>query len=80
MDANDHARFRKLMEIGLSNLTGENLLSTKVLMFSYLAEIGAYSDAERYLAEVVPARPDLALAAASLCRSQQDSAGLLSMR
>lgn len=73
---NDHARFRKLMEIGLSNLTGENLLSTKVLMFSYLAEIGAYSDAERYLAEVVPARPELALAAASLCRSQQDTAGV----
>ncbi len=76
----DHARFRKLMEIGLSNLTGENLLSAKVLMFSYLAEIGAYSDAERYLAEVVPARPELALAAASLCRSQQDTGVLPSMR
>ncbi len=74
--ANDHVRFRKLMEIGLSNLNGENLLSTKVLMFSYLAEIGAYSDAERYLAEVVPARPELALAAASLCRSQQNRAGV----
>lgn len=74
--ANDHSRFRELMEIGLSNLTGENLLSTKVLMFSYLAEIGAYSDAERYLAEVIPARPELALAAASLCRSQHDATGV----
>ena len=72
----DHTRFRQLIEIGLSNLDGENLLSAKVLMFSYLAEIGAYSDAGRFLAEVVPARPELALAAATLCRSQLDSAGV----
>ena len=71
-----HARFRKLIEIGLKNLDGENLLSAKVLMFSYLAEVGAYSDAGRYLAEVVPSRPELALAAATLCRSQVDSAGV----
>ncbi len=71
-----HARFRQLIEIGLKNLDGENLLSAKVLMFSYLAEIGAYSDAGRYLSEVVPARPELALAAATLCRSQHDATGV----
>ena len=71
-----HARFRQLIEIGLKNLDGENLLSAKVLMFSYLAEIGAYSDAGRYLSEVVPARPELALAAATLCRAQHDAAGV----
>jgi predicted Zn-dependent protease len=71
-----HARFRQLVEIGLKNLDGENLLSAKVLMFSYLAEIGAYSDAGRYLSEVVPARPELSLAAAALCRSQHDTAGV----
>ncbi|MCC6508693.1 MAG: hypothetical protein IT423_06280 [Pirellulaceae bacterium] len=72
----NHARFRLLMEIGLKNLDGENLLSAKVLMFSYLAEVGAYSDARRYLTEVVPSRPELALAAATLCRSQHDLAGM----
>ncbi len=71
-----HARFRQLIEIGLKNLDGENLQSAKVLMFSYLAEIGAYSDAGRYISEVVPARPELALAAATLCQSQHDSAGV----
>ena len=71
-----HARFRQLIEIGLKNLDGENLLSAKVLMFSYLAEIGAYSDAGRYISEVVPARPELALAAATLCRSQHDANGV----
>jgi tetratricopeptide (TPR) repeat protein len=71
-----HARFRQLIEIGLKNLDGENLLSAKVLMFSYLAEIGAYSDAGRYLSEVVPARPELALAAATLCRAQHDATGV----
>lgn len=70
-----HARFRRLIEIGLKDLDGENLLSAKVLMFSYLAEIGAYSDAGRYISEVVPTRPELALAAATLCKSQHDSAG-----
>ena len=71
-----HARFRQLIEIGLKSLDGENLLSAKVLMFSYLAEIGAYSDAGRYISEVVPARPELALAAATLCRSQHDANGV----
>ena len=71
-----HVRFRQLIEIGLKNLDGENLLSAKVLMFSYLAEIGAYSDAGRYLSEVVPARPELALAAATLCRAQHDAIGV----
>lgn len=71
----DHARFRKLMEIGLNNLDGENLLSAKTLMFSYLAEVGAYGDAARFLADVIPARPELALAAATLCKSQHDDAG-----
>ena len=45
-------------------------------MFSYLAEVGAYSDAGRYLADVIPSRPELGLAAATLCRSQYDSAGV----
>lgn len=71
-----HVRFQQLIEIGLKNLHGENLLSAKVLMFSYLAEVGAYSDAGRYLADVIPSRPELALAAATLCRSQYDSAGV----
>lgn len=71
----EHARFREWIEIGLSNLDGENLLSAKVLMFSYLAEVGAFSDAARLLGEVVPARPELGLAAATLCRSQHDLAG-----
>ena len=71
-----HTRFRQLIGIGLKNLDGENLLSAKVLMFSYLAEIGAYSDAGRYIGEVVPKRPELALVAATLCRSQHDSAGV----
>ncbi len=71
----EHARFREWIEIGLSNLEGENLLSAKVLMFSYLAEVGAFSDAARLIGEVVPARPELGLAAATLCRSQHDVAG-----
>jgi predicted Zn-dependent protease len=71
----EHSRFRELIEIGLSNLDEENLLSAKVLMFSYLAEIGALGEASRYLSEVVPARPELSLAAATLCRSQHDAVG-----
>ena len=74
--ASKHQRFRQLIEIGLKNLDGENLLSAKVLMFSYLAEIGDYSDAGRYLNDVVPMRPELALAASALCRSQHDTAGV----
>jgi predicted Zn-dependent protease len=72
----EHARFRKWIEIGLNNLEGENLLSAKVLMFSYLAEVGALGDAGKLIADVVPARPELALAAATLCRSQLDDAGV----
>lgn len=71
----DHSKFRRLMDIALSDIEDDNLLSAKVLMFSYLVEVGAYGEAKRFISEVVPARQELALPAAMLCRSLHDDTG-----
>ncbi len=67
----EHRQFRSWMEIALEDLDGENLQSAKVLMFSYLTEVGAYREATGFIEDVIPSKPEMALAAASLYRSLQ---------
>lgn len=71
----DHESFREWMDIALSDIDGENLLAARVLMSSYLVGIGAQGEAIRFLKDIVPDKPELALMAASLSKSQHDVTG-----
>ncbi len=75
--SDDHQRFRNYINSALMGTEGEHLLSTKILMSSYLAAIGANAEAIRYYEEIVPQKPELALSAAGLCKSNFDETAML---
>lgn len=68
----EHDNFRRWMDVALSGVQGDNRTAAKILMSTYLVRIGANAEAIRFFEDIVLTRPELALTAASLCKSQFD--------
>lgn len=68
----EHQLFRALMAASIDGSTGQTLNGAKFKLSSYLSSIGANAEALRYLAEIVPENPQLALTACELARLVND--------
>lgn len=68
----DHQLFRALMIAAIDGSNGEILNGAKFKLSSYLSSIGANSESLRYLAEIVPENPQLAITACELARIVND--------
>lgn len=68
----EHQLFRALMASSIDGSTGQALSGAKFKLSSYLSSMGANAEALRYLAEIVPDNPQLAIAACELAKAVND--------
>jgi tetratricopeptide (TPR) repeat protein len=67
-----HQLFRSLMAAAIDGSNGEILNGAKFKLSGYLSSIGANSEALRYLADIIPDNPQLAITACELARATND--------
>jgi tetratricopeptide (TPR) repeat protein len=74
-----HKLFRGLMSAAIEGSSGNVLDGAKFKLASYLSAINANSDALRYLSDIIPRNPQLALTACDLAKATNDQIRLQTM-
>lgn len=69
-----HEQFRLLVEIGARKLKGKPADDVRLLLASYLAQLGAKRESLRILTEIASRVPDIALIGLNLAYQEKDSA------